>query len=113
MKKKVKKEKIDGLSGSDIARIRSAIRQVWSWSHPKKLSLKRAFWHKDGFPRCEKCKSKVPKVYIDHIEPVGDLDGGFIARLFVPSKGLQALCKKCHNEKTNQERKQKKNDNFY
>lgn len=100
---KKKKEKVDGLSSSDITKIRSAIRKVWHWSYPKKLATARAVG-KDGFSYCEKCKKRSPKVFIDHIKNVGDVDDGFIKRLFCCSKGLQALCKKCHQIKTNQER---------
>lgn len=101
--KKTKPEKVDGLSPENIKMIRIAIRQVWSWSHPRKLCLARAVG-KDGFSRCEECKQRVPKVYADHIINVGDVDGGFIARLFCPSSGLQALCKKCHDAKTKAEK---------
>lgn len=103
---KINEKKIDGLSPKDVEKIRRAIRQVWSWSHPRKLCIKRATG-KDGFPRCEGCKKKVPKVYPDHIAPVGDVDEGFIARLFCASTKLQALCKKCHDRKTREERKEK------
>lgn len=104
-KKRVKKrtEKVDGLGPDDIRKIRTAIRKVWHWSYARKLVVKRATG-KDGFPFCEKCRSKVPRHYIDHIKKVGDVDGGFIARLFVSSKGLQALCKACHDAKTKAER---------
>lgn len=102
--KKVKQAKIDGLSNGDIKKIRTAVRRVWAWSHPRRLCEKRAYWHKDGFPRCEQCKKKAPKIFIDHIENVGDVDEGFIKRMFVSSHGLQALCKKCHDFKTKQER---------
>lgn len=107
MKKPRAKEKLDGLSADDIAKIRIAIRKVWSWSHPRRLAIKRSDIG-DGYSRCEGCKRKVPKVFIDHIVQVGDVDGGFIERLFCPSSGLQALCKKCHAEKTKEERKLKK-----
>lgn len=100
---KKKLEPVDGLGPKDIERLRSAIRQVWSWSRPRQLCVARATMA-DGFPRCEKCKQKVPKVYPDHIEPCGDLDEGYIRRMFVPSAKLQALCRKCHNEKTKHER---------
>lgn len=106
-KKKVKTERIDGLSPEDVKRVRSAIRQVWQWSYPWRLAKARAIGE-DGFCYCEKCKDKVPKVYIDHIENVGDVDEGFIKRLFVPSHKLQALCKKCHDAKTKEERKRGK-----
>lgn len=101
--KKPKLEKVDGLGVDDIKKIRNAIRQVWHWSYAKRLCTKRCTG-KDGYPRCELCKKKCPKIYIDHIERVGDVDAGFIARLFVPSRGLQGLCKKCHDAKTAQER---------
>lgn len=105
---KKKREKIDGLSPDDIKKIRAAIRQVWSWSTPRQLCIARAI-HIDGFPRCEnkRCPKRgkpVPKVHPDHITPVGDVDAGFITRLFCPSAYLQALCKKCHDQKTYIER---------
>lgn len=50
----------------------------------------------------------MPKIKIDHIVEVGDVDAGFIARLFCPSSGLRALCNDCHNEKTKLERQFKK-----
>ena len=103
-KKKPKPEKIDGLSPNDIKRIRSAIRQVWHWCYPKKLCVQRCT-RKNGFQYCEKCKKKVPKIFVDHITQVGDVDAGFIARLFCPSSGLQGLCKSCHQSKTNDERR--------
>lgn len=107
MGKKAKKQKIDGLSSENVKRIRAAIRKVWEWSTPRKLCLARSVGS-DGFPRCEKCKKRVPKVYADHLTPVGDVDAGFIDRLFCPSKFLQALCKKCHSVKTAAERKARK-----
>jgi len=110
---KIKVEKIDGLGPDDIRKIRTAIRQVWSWSHPKRLCMARAVG-RDGFSRCEKCKKKVPKVFADHITPCGDVrDGGFIARMWCPSNQLQALCKKCHDLKTAQERKDSAVGDFY
>lgn len=123
MIKKVKKEakkspkiaskKVDGLSPKDVQKIRSAIRQIWHRSYPRKLCVNRAI-RKNGFSYCEQCEKKVPKVYIDHKINVGDVDAGFIIRLFCPSKDLQALCKKCHDAKTKLERqnnlKQKKKE---
>ena len=114
MRKKSKKlgrklaQKIDGgMSKKDIEAIRRAVRQVWSWkSHARKICLARAVGA-DGFPRCEECKKKVPKVFADHIEPVGDVDDGFLKRLWCSSKELQAICKKCHDKKTAGERNKK------
>jgi hypothetical protein len=107
MAKRTKLEKIDGLGPREIRDIRSSIRQVWHRSHARALCVKRCIGA-DGFSYCEKCKKRAPKVFIDHIETVGDVDAGFIKRLFVPSKGLQGLCKKCHALKTKMERKRKK-----
>lgn len=109
---KKKKEKLKrqdgGLDPKTIARLRAAIRQVWHWtSYARKLCLDRALIKKgvnDGFSKCEGCAKIVPKVYADHIDPCGKLDGGFLDRLFVSSKELQALCKKCHDAKTRDER---------
>lgn len=111
MQKKVKKSKnkdapkVDGLSSKDISKIRSAIRQVWHRSHVRKLCVKRATG-KGGFFYCEKCRKRVPKICIDHVVAVGEVDGGFIKRLFCSSKGLMALCKSCHDAKTREERKE-------
>jgi len=105
--KKEKPKPIDGLSPKDVEKIRKAIRQVWSWSYPRRLCIQRATG-KDGFARCEICKKKTPKVYVDHINKVGDVDAGFIKRLFCASKFLQAICKTCHNQKTKEERKEAK-----
>jgi hypothetical protein len=98
------KARVDGMGAKDIANLRRVTRQVWSWSYPKKLCIERAT-QADGFVHCNKCKKKVPKIFVDHIVPVGDLDGGYFERLYCSSKGLQALCKPCHDSKTRSERK--------
>jgi len=105
--KKPKPERIDGLSPVDVEKIRKAIRQVWSWSYPRRLCLQRAT-DATGFYRCESCRAVTPKIFVDHVARVGDVDAGFIARLFCPSSGLQALCKPCHAVKTTLERKEAK-----
>lgn len=105
--RKVKPAPVDGLGEKDVKRIRTAIRNIWRYSTPRKLAEKRAYWHKDGFPRCELCKKKAPKIFVDHIIQVGDVDEGFLKRMYTPSCNLQSLCKKCHDEKTKEERKQK------
>lgn len=106
-KKKIKPEKTDGLGPVEIRKIRTAIRQVWHRCHARKLCVERCVGP-DGFSYCEKCKKRSPKVLIDHIKKVGDVDGGFIERLFCPSKQLQGLCKTCHDAKTKEERAEKK-----
>lgn len=108
-KRKTAAEKIDGLGPDDLQKIHKAVRQVWSWSHPWRLVKKRCT-HEDGFMRCEnkKCESKgkpVPKVFVDHIDPVGEIGGpDYIKRMWTPSINLQGLCKKCHDAKTKAER---------
>lgn len=103
MAKRQKLVKTDGLGPYEIKRIRSAVRQVWHRCHARALVVKRCTG-KDGFPRCETCGKKTPVLKIDHIEAVGDVDAGFILRMFVPSKQLQGMCKKCHDAKTRSER---------
>jgi hypothetical protein len=100
---KKKAEKIDGLSPKDKQKIRSAIRQVWHRSYARKLCIERCT-DEEGFPTCEGCGKRVAKITVDHIVRCGELDGGFIERMFVPSSGLKALCKKCHDAKTKLER---------
>lgn len=106
MKKKI--EYTDGLGTHERTKISSAIRQVWQRCYARRLAVKRCT-REDGFQYCEKCGIKTPGAKIDHINQVGPVsEPGFIERLFCPSSGLQALCKKCHAEKTKLERKKKK-----
>ena len=62
---------------------------------------------KEGFGICEnpKCRARVPKLYVDHVTPIGKIDAGFIERLWCPSKKLQAWCRRCHAKKTREEAK--------
>ncbi len=101
--KKPKIEKTDGLGPLEIKKIRNAVRQVWHRSHARKLVVDRCTGF-DGFSYCELCEDRTPKLKIDHKVNVGKVDGGFIQRMFTPSKNLQGLCKECHDTKTKQER---------
>lgn len=110
-RKKKDKMATDGLGPAELKRIRSAVRQVWSWSTPYRLAKKRAHI-KDGFYRCEnpECKHRKnerhARVAVDHIDAVGPVQGPrYIKRMFVPSKRLQVICKKSHDKKTREERK--------
>ena len=53
-------------------------------------------------------------VQVDHIDPVVSPNEGFqdwwtfITRLYCEAENLQVLCKPCHKEKTNRERKERK-----
>jgi hypothetical protein len=101
----------DGLGPKESVSLSRAIRQVWHRSHSRGLVIKRCTGA-DGFLHCEKCKQKVPKIQIDHIEQAGNLKSeGFIERMFCPSSGLQGLCIKCHAVKTKEEAKNR--GNFY
>lgn len=103
MPTKKKKEKVDGLSADDLRKCRNAIRQIWQRSHPRKLAVANCT-DAEGFPFCEKCFNRAPKVQIDHLEPVGDLLKGGIERMFCPSIGLRGLCKECHKKKTKEDK---------
>lgn len=113
---KIAVNQVDGITPRDVEKISKAIREIWSWSNPRKLCIARAT-DKAGFARCEnkKCKShgrRVPKVYADHIQPLGNMldasDVDYIRRTFTPSRNLQALCKPCHDKKTRDENRQRK-----
>lgn len=62
--------------------------------------------------KCNKCKKDFPltQVSVDHKSPVVDPKTGFInfdvyiERMFCSLKGLQVLCKLCHDNKTKRER---------
>ena len=102
MSKKTKKQKVlkfDGLNDDDVKKIKKVLRQVWSWSFSWRLVKKRCDIG-GGYSRCEACRKRVPKVYVDHIKAVGTFDDNFIKRLFVPSNQLQGLCNSCHKVKT-------------
>lgn len=98
--KKIVPEKVDGLSLKEVAKIRNAVRRIWQQSsYARKLCVVRST-DDEGYPFCEKCKKRQPKVKIDHVVPVGDILDGGIRRMFVSSDCLQALCNACHKVKT-------------
>jgi hypothetical protein len=90
---------VDGLNAADIKKVQKALRQVWAWSYSRRLVIKRTDLG-GGYSRCEACKKKGPKIYVDHINAVGTFDDFYIKRLFVPSSQLQGLCANCHKVKT-------------
>lgn len=65
--------------------------------------------------KCAACSYHFPlkEVQVDHINPVVDPVKGFvnwdeyIDRMYTTKDNLQCLCKPCHKEKTNAERKQR------
>lgn len=99
--------------------IRSALRQKSRWwkpileckrrnRRPYKGPNKRQKWE----VQCNICKNWFMDKFInvDHIKPVGTLKSAsdlplFIENLFCEIDNLQCACKKCHDDKTNLERK--------
>jgi 5-methylcytosine-specific restriction endonuclease McrA len=78
-------------------------------------------YYKNGNPiwrtkyECASCKGNFEReeTQMDHIAPVIALDGFdtwdiYILSLFVGPDGYQCLCKVCHNNKTQDENKQRK-----
>lgn len=102
-----KLKKTDGFGPLEIKKVRTALRLVWQRGHSRKLVVLRCT-RADGFTYCEVCGAMTPALKVDHIVRVGDLDGGFLERLFVPSIGLQGLCEPCHRGKTQLEREEAK-----
>jgi hypothetical protein len=113
--------------------IKSALRGASTKWGPMHQCLKRA---RVGYGeyRCDQCgtigppslppkeggKRRIKNIVADHIHPVIDPVKGFeswdvlIARLFVEEDGYQALCHKCHSEKSAEEnalRKEVRNNN--
>lgn len=98
--------------------IRSALRQKSRWWKPMTVAKNKARRpYKGPFKRqkyeyqCNICKRwfSGKDVNIDHIIPAGALNcaadlPGFVERLFCEEEGLQCLCTKCHDEKTNSEK---------
>lgn len=102
-------QKLDGGIGKiEKASIRIAMRQLWQrTSKARAICKKRAFIEK-GMYKCEVCGDIVGDIKVDHNVEVGDLDGGYLERLWCSSSELTAMCAKCHNEKTKEERKRAK-----
>jgi len=93
-----------GLGPAEIAKIRQVNRQLWQRSSlARKIVVKRCLLS-DGFSKCETCGEVCPKVAVDHTIKVGDVDGGFLDRLWVSSNEMTGLCKRCHDIKGNCEK---------
>jgi len=99
--------------------IRSALRQKSRWWKPIsqcKAKAKRAYkgpLKRQKFEyQCAECNGWFPDklVNVDHIFPAGTLRcaddlPAFVERLFCEEDNLQCLCSKCHNIKTQNEKK--------
>lgn len=97
------------------SRITSALRKLWQWSPNRHDAVKRARVCR-GLYLCARCGETVSSQFfaVDHKIPCVPAAGwdswdGFINRLFCEPDGLQVLCKRCHGQKTCQER-EKRND---
>ena len=90
------------------------------WKALKAASLGRLINKRSGrlaeHYRCAECLEPfvARDVQVDHINPVVDPAKGFedwptyMERLYCEADNLQVLCKPCHKEKTNAERKERK-----
>lgn len=114
MKRKLKKIKKRYLFPLDKY-ILAALKRIWKWYPARKEALLNALVEVGGVEKyvCAKClESFVRKwVRVDHILPVVDPVKGFegwdvyIKRLFCHISNLQILCCACHNKKTIEENK--------
>ena len=90
------------------------------WKALKAASLGRLINKRSGrlaeHYRCAECLEPfvARDVQVDHINPVVDPAKGFedwptyMNRLYCEAENLQVLCKPCHKDKTNEERKERK-----
>lgn len=104
MAKKKKNVKTDGFGPYEKSKVRAAVRDVWRHSLPHKLVRDRCSL-KDGYSKCELCRKKVPKIFVNHKITVGDVDEGFLKRMFVSADLLEGICDPCHKPITAAERK--------
>lgn len=106
----------------------SALRSATTRWGPKQQCIKDARVSR-GLYKCEGCGTvgpptlpppegktrRIKNIVADHIDPIVDPHIGFtsydswIDRCFVEASGFQALCNKCHTEKSNKEKEIAKN----
>jgi 5-methylcytosine-specific restriction endonuclease McrA len=92
-----------------IAWLKHGLRRL-SYKWPARYKTKVKARVSRGKYECSQCKEIVgqKEIQIDHIDPVIGVEGWvdwntYIERLFVEESQLQAICKKCHTEKSNAE----------
>jgi hypothetical protein len=96
---------VDGLGPRDVKRILTSLRKVWGWNYARRLVIERCTDAK-GFGRCESCRKRVPKIFVDHKRAIGTFrPRTIIERMFLSSEKLQGLCNKCHRVKTKRDMK--------
>lgn len=94
----------------------STLRRAWL-RNPVRSAVLQAARIGRGIYVCNICSgiTRYKDIKIDHIEPVVDPAVGwvsfdeFILRLFCDAENLQAICEKCHLDKTRLEREIRKN----
>ncbi len=104
------------LNSKDQTRLRSKIRQVWSWSVVHKETKERARIRR-GWSTCNLCKFETPasNINVDHIVPFTPVEGfkslldwgPALVRMFDPSNH-HVVCKPCHKVKTDAENKERR-----
>ena len=103
--------------------IKNTLRSATRKWEPIQAVLKEARTRR-GHYKCAGCKKEVTasikiggkrhkNAVVDHIEPIVPVTGWVnwddcIERMFCEKDGLQVLCKKCHDEKTAEERRLRK-----
>jgi 5-methylcytosine-specific restriction endonuclease McrA len=92
-----------------VAKLRNAAREIWRGSPMRREAKKRVMVDKEN-AHCEICSQVKPieLFQVDHVIDATPSDsiltlenfGEFVLRLFCPTEGLVAICKKCHKIKT-------------
>ena len=112
--KKKKKKKKPPSQKSINAKIKSALRKVWSWyGINKKESLERSKYNAK-FYKCELCECITDKPESDHITPVASSKDWNEYIDFLFEGKIQILCNRCHKQKTvidNNNMREQKNSN--
>ena len=131
MAKKIKKPRVARTRNANTmtesafwSMIRSTLRQKSRWWKPialcKQMAKRKYTGAKQGKFRqkweyqCAGCLDWFAEknINVDHIIPAGSLNcsldlPGFVERLFCEVDNLQVLCSKCHDKKTQKEKKKK------
>lgn len=109
-KKKIKSTK----DSSFRSFLMSGLRRLSRFWQPAKVCLGKARISR-GVYQCNMCKTVVgaKEIKVDHIEPVIPIEGFeswdiVIERLFCEEDGFQAICKTCHDSKTQIENNKRK-----
>lgn len=110
---KLKKKQIPPSEEKQLQdRVIKALRKAWLWSPVRRACLKAALTGSknevgEATSLCNECGNEVVKVYADHIQPVVPVAGfdswDELVRRFFAAGNHQALCKRCHDDKSKKE----------